>query len=239
MQIRCPKCGGLLSLSGILLVCHRCRLAYRLIDPQPLGPTVEAAPQGPAVETANKPKRAVGCWGALGVGALALSLVLVLAYMAQTLGDGSVASAPGPHPTSTPGRRPATGQTHFSRNYHALGSLEVDNGTSFDGFVRLSTTAYTPVVAAGSVRSHGTLTLKYVPDGTYWLWFCTGSDWRPRTHDFVTDYRCYRFEESLRFSTRSTPQGSIGSGWEVTLHRTAGGNAETVYADPDTLPPLG
>lgn len=232
MPYRCPKCGEPLARTALdtLLVCSHCRVGYLQSDLEgyPL-PVVEATPP--------PPRRAARPMGAgLPIAIAALSLVAILASRAViAVREGGALMAL--RPTRTPGLRPITTQTHRGL-WAGPGTLTVDNGTSDDGFVRLAPSAESPAVAAGSVRAGDTLRLEGIPDGDYVVWYCTGSDWRPATHDFAVDYRCRRFEDRAHFSTRATSGGWTYSTWEITLHSVPDGNAETRYADPEDLPPL-
>jgi hypothetical protein len=131
---------------------------------------------------------------------------------------------------SGPSSRPLTGLIMPNQNGSGEGELTVENGTSLDGVVIL-TLNDSPVMAA-YIRSGDTFTLNAIKDGTYYLYFSTGSDWNGKV--FVTSPSHKKFQDAFKF----TSTASTYTTWSVTLHGVVGGNAAAEDVPPNLFPSL-
>ncbi|ACZ00155.1 MULTISPECIES: hypothetical protein [Thermomonospora] len=129
--------------------------------------------------------------------------------------------------------RPSNGTFIRSSGLGGRGGLTIDNGSG-DAVVTL--------VRGGSprisvyVRRGGTYTVRGISDGTYRIYFASGSAWDPKNRSFGRDCRFQRFEESLRFQTVYTATQIRWSNWRITLHPVLGGQARTRSVDPGAFP---
>ncbi|KPL76924.1 hypothetical protein ADN00_10020 [Ornatilinea apprima] len=111
------------------------------------------------------------------------------------------------------------------------GTMTVDNGTAKDGVVIL--TANDQAVMAAYIRAGEKFTLQGIQDGTYALYFSTGSDWNGK--EFMTDPRRQRFTDAFEFSTSA----SAYTIWDVTLHTVTGGTASAQDVGEGDFPAIG
>lgn len=117
------------------------------------------------------------------------------------------------------------------------GELSIDNGTRFDGVAVLALSNDAPVMAV-YIRSGESFTVTGIRDGIYYLFFTTGEDWDGDEALFTKNPRFQRFEDLLSFETTTTALGTQYTIWDVTLHPTVGGTAETLPLRPDQFPDL-
>lgn len=83
-------------------------------------------------------------------------------------------------------------------------------------------------------RSRGeSVNLQGIQDGTYYLYFSTGSGWNGE--HFTVDDRNKRFDDAFPYETRATTY----TGWSVTLHGVVGGTASASNVDPSQFPGMG
>ena len=87
-----------------------------------------------------------------------------------------------------------------------LGQLSVENGTSSDGVVILNLSEGDPVMAT-YIRAGDSYTMTGIRDGTYHLFFSTGSEWDGEANEFTESPSYKRFDDPLGFSTTAQTSG--------------------------------
>ena len=127
--------------------------------------------------------------------------------------------------------RPFTGAIKPNARAGGLGEFTVENGTDHDGVAILTQNGET--VAAAYIRSGESYTMRSIRDGTYELYFTTGSGWNGKA--FTRNPTRQHFRDLFDFSTSSTTYTT----WSVTLHPVAGGTASTENVDSEEFPSLG
>lgn len=127
--------------------------------------------------------------------------------------------------------RPLTGVIKPNQRGGGYGELTVDNGTDEDGVVIL-TFNEKPVMAA-YIRAGEAFTMKGISDGTYYLYFSTGSEWNSK--EFLSSPSHKRFEDAIEFTSSSTTYTT----WGVTLHGVVGGTASTENVSENEFPDIG
>ncbi|WP_285653468.1 hypothetical protein [Actinomycetospora sp. NBRC 106375] len=110
------------------------------------------------------------------------------------------------------------------------GSLTAENGGAQDAYVTVVDGQR--VIRGVYVRAGGTATVDDVPDGTYALYFATGSGWNADIRGFTADRRASRFDQTLTFTTTRQQYTT----WTVSLTPVPGGNAQSSDVPPDSLP---
>ena len=114
-----------------------------------------------------------------------------------------------------------------------MGSLEVENGSDSDGVIILMD-SQDQALAAFYVRAAETAILSEIPDGTYRVFFSTGTGWSESKKRFQENIRMEKFESAFIFKTTSTTYPL----WQVTLQPVMGGTAETAPVDTEEFPAL-
>ena len=101
--------------------------------------------------------------------------------------------------------RPESGKVLRRKISDGPAHLTVKNLYSFDAMVVLSRTSspLSPVLAV-YMRPHSSTTVHGIPDGRYYIWDSTGSDWNAYMGDFLTDATHARARKALTFSTSSS-----------------------------------
>lgn len=127
--------------------------------------------------------------------------------------------------------RPFTGLVKPNALGGGYGELTVDNGTPADGVVIL-TLDEQPIIAA-YVRAGESFTMKDISDGTYYIYFSTGSEWNGEKFTHTPSY--HRFEDTIEFATTAQTYST----WSITLHGVVGGNAAAEEVGADEFPGLG
>jgi hypothetical protein len=127
--------------------------------------------------------------------------------------------------------RPLTGLVKPNISGEGYGELTVDNGTSTDGVVILAL-GEQPVMVA-YIRAGESFMMKSIPDGVYYIYFSTGSEWNGEKFIHQPSYQ--RFEDRIKFTTTA----STYSIWSITLHSVVGGNAAAEEVDIIEFPSLG
>jgi hypothetical protein len=118
-----------------------------------------------------------------------------------------------------------------------LGWLKVINGTDSDGVVKLigagvkKRSGNSKVYRFVYVRANSEVTLGDVGEGSYGLFFCTGTDWDNGSKSFGKPRSAQRFDETLRFTETVTGSGIGYRGITVTLHPVPQGSATTTPVD--------
>lgn len=117
--------------------------------------------------------------------------------------------------------RPFTGLIRNSQG-DGQGQLGISNQTGQDGVVVLATQDSQTVVSA-YIRDGGSFRMTGIRDGTYVIFFSTGSNWNGNLARFTSGVNNQRFDDTLPFTT----PGASYTIWDVTLHGVAGGTAST------------
>lgn len=115
--------------------------------------------------------------------------------------------------------RALSGYLKRSPDGDAHGELTVENGLDEDAVV-IVTRDEEPVMSA-YIRAAEDFTLEHIPDGTFDLYFVTGSDWDGGQFLQTTDRS--KFDDPVPFETTATTYST----WTVTLHPVEGGQATT------------
>lgn len=136
-----------------------------------------------------------------------------------------------PTPTATArGPRPASGAVIVRRGGRGQGTLEVDNGTDRDAYV---TMARGGKLALGVyVRNGETAKVTGIADGTYVIYFSSGTGWNSDLLAFTADKHNTKFDDTFDYVTTSTTR----PGWKVTLQPSVGGNASTSDVSGTEIP---
>ncbi len=127
--------------------------------------------------------------------------------------------------------RPANGTILYSKIRGGLGRLTIKNGLSKDGVVTLMlgrSKAFSVYV-----RARSNTTVRNVKDGTYTIYFTTGSvsSFSVSKGRFTRGAGYWRFDNRLRFA--SPPYYTF---WTITLHAVPGGNARATQVKPGDYP---
>ena len=109
-------------------------------------------------------------------------------------------------------------------------SIEVENGTSEDAYVKLID-RYDRVVLSFLTEAGKTSLLKGIPDGSYGIAFATGSKFSSGCDSFSVRGYAQMFDRKMDYDLHT-------AGWKLTLQTVSGGNARTSsmsYDDFDRL----
>ncbi|MEW9550538.1 hypothetical protein [Nonomuraea sp. NPDC050783] len=137
-------------------------------------------------------------------------------------------------PQSALAARPRNGAILYDRISGGRGVLKIRNGLSRDGvviLVRGRTKAISIYVRAGSTAS-----IKDVRDGTYRIYFTTGTRYSTSRHRFTRNATYQRFDDRLRYSTVRTSTQIRFKIYTLTLNPVRGGNARTSGVNPKDFP---
>ncbi|HUR05551.1 MAG TPA: hypothetical protein VM347_23615 [Nonomuraea sp.] len=126
--------------------------------------------------------------------------------------------------------RPRNGKILYHGLGGGLGTLKIKNGTSRDGVVTLVKGKAKAVSVY--VRARSTAGVKDVRDGTYRVYFTTGSRFSTSKGRFSRSAVYQRFNDRLKFATTATSR----SVWTLTLNPVRGGNARTSPINPKDFP---
>ncbi|MEU4232651.1 hypothetical protein AB0F17_50865 [Nonomuraea sp. NPDC026600] len=126
--------------------------------------------------------------------------------------------------------RPSNGKILYHGLGGGLGTLKIKNGTSRDGVVTL-VKGKTKAVSI-YVRARSTASVKDVRDGTYRVYFTTGSRFSTSKGRFSRSAVYQRFNDRLKFTTTATSARV----WTLTLNPVRGGNARTSSINPKDFP---
>ncbi|MFG1685311.1 hypothetical protein ACGFNP_34475 [Nonomuraea sp. NPDC049269] len=159
------------------------------------------------------------------VAAVALAGGLLVAAPA-TAGERAVVSGV----QTAAAARPGNGKILYHRLGGGLGTLKIKNGTPRDGVVTLVKGKAKAVSIY--VRARSTASVKDVRDGTYRVYFTTGSRFSTSKGRFSRNAVYQRFNDRLKFATTATST----SIWTLTLNPVKGGNARTSSINPKDFP---
>lgn len=105
--------------------------------------------------------------------------------------------------------------------------LTVENGNPIDALVKLVDQASGQTVRLVYVQARQEATLDNLETGTYDVKFALGRDWDESTQSFRYQQSFVRFEEPMIFKVERSGNREYWTTYRVTLHRVAGGTAET------------
>jgi hypothetical protein len=111
-----------------------------------------------------------------------------------------------------------------------LGELTVQNGGTSDGVVVLARADTNTPGMSAYVRSGEDFKLEGIGDGTYVIFFTTGSDWDGDR--FTKQPQYSRFQDSFDFKTNSTTYTT----WRITLHPVGAGGGRVENVTPGQFP---
>ncbi|MEV0614435.1 hypothetical protein AB0I81_14000 [Nonomuraea sp. NPDC050404] len=132
--------------------------------------------------------------------------------------------------TAAAAARPRNGRILYDRISGGLGQLKIKNGTSRDGVVALVKGGKKAISIY--VRAKSSATIRDVRDGTYRIYFTTGSRFGVSKGRFARDAAYQRFNDRLKFRTTSR-SSTI---WTLTLNPVKGGKARTTSVNPKDFP---
>jgi hypothetical protein len=164
-------------------------------------------------------------------GALAVPGLPAAASTATQAPTHSLSStAAGAAATACATSRPRNGTILYAGISGGLGRLTIKNRPGQDGVVVLVRGRSKAIGVY--VRARSTTTAGSIKDGTYTIYFTTGSRFSACTGRFTRGATYWRFNDPLRFVT--TPQSYTV--WTVTLYEVSGGNAPTTQISPSAFP---
>lgn len=220
--IRCHRCGRILTIHG------RVPEAAHVASPIPQashgtdrpGPSARHGqrytPAAPARRTVSPVRSAT----------VLIGLVLVFAiWVASIIGPGP--GRPAATDTEAWGRLPSdlvlpTGQDLWPAEWRGFGVLIVENGTEFDGVIRLVNRQTMLTERAVFIQAGDKATVTGIGRGTFILKY--GLGWGLTEQGTFDRYGHYgQFERELVFS-ETRQQATV---YEVTLHKVASGDART------------
>ncbi len=126
--------------------------------------------------------------------------------------------------------RPHSGTILYAGISGGLGRLTIENRPGQDGVVVLVRGRSKAIGVY--VRARSRTTVGDIKDGTYTIYFTTGSRFSVCKGRFTRGATYWRFNDRLRFVT--TPQGYTV--WTVTLYAVSGGNAPATQINPSDFP---
>ncbi|GAB2909147.1 hypothetical protein ACFMQL_25995 [Nonomuraea fastidiosa] len=126
--------------------------------------------------------------------------------------------------------RPRNGRILYDRISGGLGQLKIKNGTSRDGVVALVKGRKKAISIY--VRAKSSATIRDVRDGTYTIYFTTGTRYSVSKGRFTRGASYQRFNNRLRFTTTSRTRTI----WTITLNPVKGGTARTSHVNPKDFP---
>ncbi|MEV0349876.1 hypothetical protein AB0H88_29215 [Nonomuraea sp. NPDC050680] len=166
--------------------------------------------------------------GVVAAVALAGGLLTASPAAATAVGERTVASVS--QAAGSAAARPGNGKILYDRVSGGQGTLKIKNGTSRDGVVTL-VKGRTKAISI-YVRARSSASVRDVRDGTYRVYFTTGSRFRTSKGRFSQSAVYQRFNDRLRFTTTATSR----SVWTLTLNPIRGGNARTTSINPKDFP---
>lgn len=131
-------------------------------------------------------------------------------------------------------RRLSTGHLVKDSYRGGRGILTIDNGGSDDAVVTLTRGGRTAFSVY--VRKSGTAKVRSISDGTYRMYFTTGSDWDSGSRSFTRDCSFSKFDDTAKYRTTRTSSAIYYSTFRITLQPVIGGNASTSSVDPNSFP---
>ncbi|HEY6296138.1 MAG TPA: hypothetical protein VIX15_10785 [Streptosporangiaceae bacterium] len=127
--------------------------------------------------------------------------------------------------------RPHSGTILYSGITGGSGQLTIKNRPDQDGVVVLVRGRHKAIGVY--VRARARATVGNIQDGTYTIYFTSGSQYSACQGRFTSGATYWRFNNHLRFATTATTFTT----WTVTLYTVNGGNAPTTQVGPSDFPP--
>jgi hypothetical protein len=154
---------------------------------------------------------------------------------AATVGTTATVSAASTVPAlisqpAAKGPRPANGAVLARRGARGEGTLDVDNGTDVDAYVTIARNGN--LVLGMYVRGGEKARATDIADGTYMIYFSSGTGWNSDLLAFTADRQYTKFDEPFDYVTTRTTSAA----WEVGLQPTVGGTAETTDISGADIP---
>ncbi|WP_329459425.1 hypothetical protein [Streptomyces sp. NBC_01497] len=131
-------------------------------------------------------------------------------------------------------RRLANGHFVKDSRRSGLGRLTIDNNTASDAVISVNKGSSVSFMIY--VRGHGKTTVGGVRNGSYTVYFTTGSDWNAGRTSFTRDCQFQKFDDKASFHTRSVSGGTQYDVLTFSLALTAFGNATASDVPPDKFP---
>lgn len=142
---------------------------------------------------------------------------------------GAVTLVPAAASTASATSRPPNGTILYSKIRGGLGRLTIKNGLSKDGVVALVRGRSKAIGVY--VRARSSTTVRNIKDGTYTIYFTTGSLFSVSKGRFTRGATYWRFNNRLRFVP--PPYYTVAI---LTLHAVKGGNAPAKQIKPGDFP---
>ncbi|MGH3972630.1 MAG: hypothetical protein ACRDS9_04810 [Pseudonocardiaceae bacterium] len=139
-----------------------------------------------------------------------------------------------PAATPLPDRQLANGRLLDSQRRNGRGQLKIDNGTEHDAVVKLVKDG-TPIVSV-YVSKRSEATVEKIDDGSYELFYTSGTDWDDQLETFTRSCQFERFDEPADFTTTSVTGGIQYTVMSIGLQPRIGGNARTTPVPSDSFP---
>ncbi len=139
-----------------------------------------------------------------------------------------------PAPTPLPDRRLANGRLLDSQRRNGRGQLKVNNGSERDAVVKL-VKGGTPIVSV-YVSKRSEATVEKIDDGSYELFYTSGTDWDDQLETFTRSCQFERFDEPADFTTTSVTGGIQYTVMSVGLQPRIDGNALTTPVPSESFP---
>ncbi|GGS49493.1 hypothetical protein GCM10010156_05230 [Planobispora rosea] len=131
-------------------------------------------------------------------------------------------------------RRLSNGKIISSESRTGRGSLKVDNGGSRDAVVVV--TRGGKRVLSFYVRKKSKTTIRGMRDGTYRVFYTTGSDWDGKARTFSRSCEFTEFGKKVPFKTTYSGAYIRWNNWTLTLHSVKGGTVQSKPVKPDKFP---
>ncbi len=163
---------------------------------------------------------------AVRIGVLA-ALVLVVGLLATP--PVSAQSVPAAASTACATSRPPNGTILYAGISGGLGTLTIKNGPSQDGVVTL--VQGTSKAISVYVRASSSTTVGNIKDGTYTIYYTTGSLFSVCEGRFTREATYWRFNDRLPFVP--PPSYTVAT---LTLYAVTDGNAPTTQIPPGDYP---
>ena len=114
------------------------------------------------------------------------------------------------------------------------GQLTIENGGDGDAVITLTRSGAHSF--AVYIRKNASYTVKGVRDGTYTVYFTTGSDWDSGHKGFTSGCAYQKFDDTLKFTTVYGSTQIEYTTYTLSLYAVAGGTASTSDVPPGQFP---
>jgi hypothetical protein len=131
-----------------------------------------------------------------------------------------------------PNRRPTNGDLGSGKR-GGLGTLTI-KAASTDAVIKV--TGGGRLIRNIYVRADSTVTVDAIPDGTFDVFFTTGTDWDSTAARFTRDCDFSKFDQGLSYQTKYFATGTQYTTFTLTLYKSTLGNATTSDVDPNAFP---